>query len=117
MEKRERPAITKSYTIRTKTGCGNLYVTVGRDNGSVIEIFASLGKAGHCPRAQLEAITRAITLGVKFGIPIKEFVEEFRGIRCQQGSIWEDGKRTLSCADAIAKVLESEAVQQKEEYD
>jgi len=68
-------------------------------------VFAHLGKAGTCTSCQNEALTRAITLGLRFGIPVTEFVKELKGLRCQNAHMWPEEERTLSCPDAIARVL------------
>jgi len=73
MEKHKRPKQVQSTTVKMETGCGHLYVTVGRDNVKIIELFATLGKAGSCITAQNEALTRAISLGLKYGIPAERF--------------------------------------------
>ena len=107
MKKHQRPKATQSYTVREPTGCGNLYVTVGKDNEKVIEIFAVLGKGGSCITTHNEALTRAISLGLKYGIPLEEYIEELSGINCP-GHVWSEGKQITSCADAIARVLKEE---------
>lgn len=70
-------------------------------------MFAALGKAGSCVTAYSEALTRAISLGLKYGVPIEEYVEELKGINCP-GHVWSNGEQIMSCADAIAKVLKEE---------
>lgn len=101
----ERPKTLEGTSTRVETGCGNLYVTVGCNGKRPIEVFATLGKAGGCSRGQNEALTRSISLGLKYGIPIKEYVEELEGIQCPMPNMWPKGDRILSCADGIAKVL------------
>jgi len=104
----ERPKVTKGITIKKVTGCGNMYVTVNEDedSGEVIEVFATLGKNGGCSRCQNEALTRAITMGLKYGASIGEFAEELKGIQCSSPHMWPREERTLSCPDAIARALE-----------
>ena len=103
--KRRRPKKVNSTTERIECGCGHLYITIGKDNeGRIVEIFAILGKAGGCAMAQNEALTRAISLGLKYGIPAQEFVHELTNIRCSAPGM-EQGEPILSCADAIAYVL------------
>jgi hypothetical protein len=46
-------------------------------------------------------------LGLKYGIPIAEYIKEFEGIRCPAMG-YEGNEQVLSCADAIAKVLKEE---------
>jgi len=105
---RERPKVTTAVVEKVTTGCGNMYVTVGSDEQGLFEVFSSLGKAGGCATAQLEAICRLITLALRSGVEIAAIVKQLRGIRCPSIA-WEQGKSVLSCADAIATVLEKHA--------
>ncbi|MBI2859072.1 MAG: vitamin B12-dependent ribonucleotide reductase [Chloroflexi bacterium] len=102
---RKRPKVTHGATERVTTGCGHLYVTVNSDEQGICEVFTSLGKAGGCSAAQLEATGRLISLTLRSGVDVGSVVKHLRGIRCPSIS-WEDGKSLLSCADAIAGVLE-----------
>lgn len=105
--KANRPKITTGITIQKETGCGHLFVIINGDgNGNdPLEVFASLGKSGGCSACQNEAITRSITLGLKYGIPVQEFISELRGIKCPQ-PIVSGSVTTLSCADALAHALQ-----------
>jgi len=106
LTKRERPKELQSKTTRQKTGCGNLYVTVCYDEqGRPFEVFATLGRAGGCAASQNEALTRAITLGLRCGVAPEEYVKELVDIRCPSPIMFPEEERILSCADAIAKVL------------
>jgi ribonucleoside-diphosphate reductase alpha chain len=102
---RKRPAETKGTIARVNTGCGSLYITVAYDDKGIFEVFATLGKSGACAVAQLEAICRLITLALRSGVDVASVVKQLRGIRCPNVA-WEGGKSVLSCADAIASVLE-----------
>ena len=102
---RKRPAETRGTVARVNTGCGSLYITVAYDDKGIFEVFATLGKSGGCASAQLEAICRLITLALRSGVDAASVVKQMKGIRCPSIA-WEDGKSILSCADAIAGVLE-----------
>jgi len=102
---RPRPKVTKGITERVTTGCGYIYVTVNFDEKGICEVFSSLGKAGGCASAQLEATSRLISLAVRSGIDISSVAKHLRGIHCPSVA-WEEGRAILSCADAIASVLE-----------
>ena len=108
MEKRkyERPKTLKGITYRKTTGCGKIYITMNEDEkGDLIEVFASMGKAGGCAASQTEAICRILSIGMRHGAPPEEMSKQLSGIQCHSAlTFGEDG--TLSCADAIGKVFQ-----------
>lgn len=105
MEKRKRPKIVWGTTPRTETGCGHIYITINNENGKPFEVFATLGKSGGCATCQLEGLTRAISLGLQFGVPVEEYIKELKEIKCPS-TAWDEGVQVLSCSDAIAKELD-----------
>jgi ribonucleoside-diphosphate reductase alpha chain len=117
--RRARPVETRGTITKVNTGCGSLYITVAYDDKGIFEVFSTLGKSGACAIAQLEAICRLITEALRSGVDVAQIVKQLRGIRCPSIS-WEGGKAVLSCADAIASVLEkhipSDAKPQMEDY-
>lgn len=105
---RKRSKVTNGVTERVTTGCGYIYVTVNSDDCGICEVFSHLGKTGGCAAAQLEASCRLISLGLRSGIDVAALVKQLKGIRCPSIA-WENSKSILSCADAIAGVLERQA--------
>jgi ribonucleoside-diphosphate reductase alpha chain len=90
------------------TGCGNLYVTINRDeSGRLFEVFTNIGKAGVCAQAQAEAIGRLVSLILRSGVDPRQIVKQLKGISCQS-PVWSKNEKITSCADAIAKALEQE---------
>ncbi|MEE9202023.1 MAG: adenosylcobalamin-dependent ribonucleoside-diphosphate reductase [Dehalococcoidia bacterium] len=106
---RRRSKLLRGVTEKVTTGCGNIYVTVNSDDKGVCELFASLGKAGGCASAQLEATSRLTSMALRSGVDIPSLVKHLKGIRCSNVA-WDGGHAVLSCADAIARVLEKHMV-------
>ena len=105
LKPRKRAKVTTGVTERVTTGCGSLYVTVNSDEQGIFEVFSNLGKSGGCASAQLESTCRLISLALRAGVDVAILVKQLRGIRCPSIA-WEGGKSILSCADAIASVLD-----------
>ena len=102
---RSRPQSIHGVTERVRTGHGNMYVTVNfDDNGLPFEVFGNLGKAGGCDSAQLEAISRLVSLALRSGIDPSVILEQLRGITCCPA--WDDGTLVRSGPDAVALALE-----------
>ena len=100
---RVRPEITKGFTERVKTGCGNLYITVNYDKTGICEVFTSTGKGGGCP-SQSESTARLVSIAIRSGISVDEIYNQLKGIRCPS-TVRVPGLSCVSCPDAIAKVI------------
>jgi ribonucleoside-diphosphate reductase alpha chain len=98
-----RPRTTTGSTSRTKTSCGDLYVTVNQDEtGRAFEVFNMMGKSGGCEASFNEAIGRLISLALRAGADPRAIVKQLVGIRCDKPyGVGPD--RVPSCSDAIAK--------------
>ena len=102
---RPRPREMAGVTERIKTGHGTMYITINFDeDGQPFEIFSTLGKAGGCDSAQLEAISRMVSLALRSGVSIPEVVSQLKGITCCPA--WDNGVLVRSAPDAVALALE-----------
>ncbi|KKN24483.1 hypothetical protein LCGC14_0894230 [marine sediment metagenome] len=75
------------------------------DEGYLVETIVTLGKSGGCASSQSEALSRAVSLGLKRGISVDEYVEELKDIRCPNPLPGPPETRCLSCADGYATAL------------
>ena len=101
---RQRPVTVGGVTERVRTGHGTMFVTINFDEqASPFEIFTTLGKAGGCDSAQLEAISRLVSLALRSGIDPGEIVEQLQGITCCPA--WDEGTLVRSAPDAVALAL------------
>ena len=106
----ERPNYLPSKTIKILTACGNLYVTIGFfDEGfsQPFEMFLTLGHSGDCTRAQMEAIARSVSTGLQHGVPVDAYFTHFLGIQCPRQIKFPRHQAVLSCADGVARAIQS----------
>jgi len=101
---RSRQQVTTGVTEKMKTGCGNLYVTINRDDTGLCEVFTRMGKSGGCANAQSEAVARLVSLALRSGIEPAAIVKQLRSIRCP-AQLMTPGGMVFSCPDAIAQAL------------
>lgn len=112
--KRLRPLQMQGVTERVRTGHGNTYVTINYDQEKQpFEVFTTLGKAGSCDSANLEAITRLVSLALRSGVLAEDIVDQLQGITCHP--VWDQGVMVRSGPDALAQVLRKHTLQQSDE--
>mgnify|MGYP001586031468 CR=1 FL=1 len=98
-----RPSTLPSITHRVPTDHGNMYVTLGTDDGRLVEIWIAISKSGSCEKAFLEALARSVALGLQHSVPLAEYIEQLQNITCR---VVGDGEGFVhSPADGLAKVL------------
>lgn len=101
-----RPEYLDGKTIKIKTGCGSLYITISVDeNGQPLEVFCRLGKSGGCASSNMEVYGRLISGWLRAGLPTDDLLMQLRGISCSNPA-FVPGGRVLSCADAVGVALE-----------
>lgn len=107
MPKAKRPIRTVGPTVKVATGCGNSYVTCNTLEGDLkpFEVFCHLGKAGGCATCQSEALTRSITIGLRYGVPVEEYARQLAGLGCPSSAFDSELGLVKSCPEGIAKAI------------
>lgn len=99
---------TSGTTSCKKCACGTLYITCNKDQeGNLVEVFTHTSKGGIC-QANMNAVTRMISLSLRSGVKVSEIEDQLKGINCpacttcKARGINIDG---LSCPDIISRVI------------
>ena len=105
MEKQQRKKFTTGAQERFRTGCGNIYVYVGLQEGmQPFEVFVTIAKPGACGEAFGNGLGRMCSLALRSGIAPEDIIAQLGGIQCRRPA-WERAQLNLSCADCVAKAL------------
>ena len=108
-----RAILGKTYgtTSKYKTACGNLYVTINRDQeGHLVESFVNTSKNGIC-KSNIDGLNRMISLCLRSGVLVDEIIDQLNNINCPACMRCKTRGETLdgsSCPDIIAKALAEE---------
>jgi hypothetical protein len=105
---RKSEKVSRSSTLKLKSGCGSIFITVTYDKNNVpYDVYLTKGKGGQCLKSWCEALGKSISIGLHYHVPISYYIDTLKGIRCpsplvaanEDNSVW-------SCSDAISKALE-----------
>ncbi len=103
---RVRPEVLSGTTIRLKIACGELLVTINKDQGGEpMEVLMRLSKASPCVSSHIEALSKMASLAMASGVDVSEIVKSLKGISCPMSS-FKGARKITSCADALSYVLE-----------
>jgi len=106
---KERPGLVVfGKTIKETTPWGSIYVTLNFDGNDPFEVFATIGKSGSELKAMTEALSRAISIGLRSGGKLEDFIATLKGLSGKEYWLFEfDDKHVArSIPDAIAVLLE-----------
>ncbi|NLO57138.1 MAG: adenosylcobalamin-dependent ribonucleoside-diphosphate reductase, partial [Synergistaceae bacterium] len=106
---KERPGLVVfGKTIKEQTPWGSIYVTLNFDGTEPFEVFATIGKSGSELKAMTEALSRAISIGLRSGGKLEDFIATLKGLSGKEYWLFEfdDEHVARSIPDAIAVLLE-----------
>lgn len=116
---RKQIGTTYGATYSKQSSCGRLYITINKDDkGNIVELFTHTSKGGIC-QANLNALTRSVSLNLRSGVVLSEIIDQLKGIYCPAcAALKAKGKKVdgLSCPDILSKTL-ADFVNQKNNND
>jgi len=104
-DKAKRPRDVPGTTREIETAsCGSFIIIVNLP----WEVFYRMGNPGGCQNCWGEALARSISIGLRCGVPIEEYIEQLHDIKCCSPSVrgLPPEKSFTSCPDSISKVLQ-----------
>jgi ribonucleoside-diphosphate reductase alpha chain len=105
--KQRSTPIVFGKTIKDRTPWGSLWVTLNYDGNEPFEVFATLGKSGSELKAMTEAISRVISIGLRSGCRLDDFIGTLRGISGKEYWMFDcdENEMVRSIPDAVALLL------------
>jgi len=106
---KERPGLVVfGKTIKESTPWGSIYITLNFDGNDPFEIFITVGKSGSELKAMTEALSRAISIGLRSGSKLEDFIDTLRGLSGKEAFMFgfDESHVARSIPDAIAVLLE-----------
>jgi len=106
---KERPGLVVfGKTIKESTPWGSIYITLNFDGSAPFEIFINVGKSGSELKAMTEALSRVISIGLRSGCRLEDFIDTLRGLSGKEYWMFgfDEEHVARSIPDAIALLLE-----------
>ncbi len=107
--RRRLPAKRKGLTIEAAVAGHKVYIRTGEyEDGTMGEVFIDMHKEGAAYRSMMNCFAIAVSLGLQYGVPMKEFVDKFTFTRFEpSGPVTghPNVKMATSIVDYIFRVL------------
>ena len=104
-------------TIKESSPWGSIYLTLNFDGSDPFEIFINVGKSGSELKAMAEALSRVISIGLRSGCRIEDFIDTLKGLSGKEYWMFSFDEEHVarSIPDAIAILLEKLIERQQSE--
>ncbi|MCH9852649.1 MAG: vitamin B12-dependent ribonucleotide reductase [Alphaproteobacteria bacterium] len=100
-QRKRLPARRKGYTQKAIVGGHKVYLHTGEyDDGSCGEIFIDMHKEGAAFRSMMNNFAIAVSIGLQYGVPLREFVDAFILTRFEPGGFVQ-GNDSIKSATSI----------------
>lgn len=103
------PAKRRGFTQEANVAGHKVYIRTGEyEDGTIGEVFIDMHKEGAAYRSMMNCFAIAVSLGLQYGVPLKEYVDKFTFTRFEPSGM-VDGhpniKMATSVVDYIFRVL------------
>ena len=108
LQRRRMPRKRRGFTQEARVGGNKVYLRTGEhEDGTLGEIFIDMHKEGAAFRSMMNCFAIAVSLGLQYGVPLKEFVDVFTFTRFEpQGPVDHPNiKFATSIIDYIFRLL------------
>jgi ribonucleoside-diphosphate reductase alpha chain len=109
LHRKPLPKVRNGITYELKIGGQKMYLRTGEyDDGEIGEIFLDMSKEGATLRSILNCFAIAISKGLQYGVPLKEFVDTFTFTRFEPQGIVQGHpyiKQATSVIDLVFRTL------------
>lgn len=106
---KRRNNILAGLTEKANTPFGSMYLTANYSDQEILECFINLGKSGSEIRSMIEALSRVISIGLRSGTKIEDYITTLEGIAGSETWVYDtaDGREVYvrSIPDMVAKML------------
>lgn len=106
---KKRSSILAGLTEKANTPFGSMYMTANYADKEILECFIHLGKSGSEIRSMIEALSRVISIGLRSGTKIEDYITTLEGIAGSETWVYENAEGNefyvRSIPDMIAKML------------
>ncbi|HCM41501.1 MAG: ribonucleoside-diphosphate reductase, adenosylcobalamin-dependent [Bdellovibrionales bacterium GWB1_52_6] len=107
--RRKLPSKRTGFTQEANVAGHKVYIRTGEyQDGHLGEVFIDMHKEGAAYRAMMNCFAISVSLGLQYGVPLKEFVDKFTFTRFEPSGIVEghaNVKMATSIVDYIFRVL------------
>ncbi len=109
VERKKLPSKRTGFTQKAKVGGQTLFIRTGEySDGRLGEIFVDMHKEGATFRSLMNCFSIAVSIGLQYGVPLREFVDKFTFTKFEPSGYVEGHdniKNATSIVDFIFRLL------------
>lgn len=109
VERKKLPSKRSGFTQKAKVGGQTLFIRTGEySDGRLGEIFVDMHKEGATFRSLMNCFSIAVSIGLQYGVPLREFVDKFTFTKFEPAGYVEGHdniKNSTSIIDFIFRLL------------